>query len=58
MGGFNQAKNCHHLEPFGLAAFTGSAVLQGVCGSRLQRHTLRLAAPANSTIAQSMFMKI
>jgi len=40
------------LKPFGLADFTGSAVLQGACGSRLQQRTLRLASPANSTIAQ------
>jgi len=48
-------KNCHHLKPFGLANFIGSAVLQGACGSRLQRRPLRLAAPANSTIAQFRF---
>jgi hypothetical protein len=34
-----------------IADFTGSAVLQSACGSQLQRHTLRLAVPANLTIA-------
>jgi len=42
-----------------IADFTGSAVLQGACGNRLQRHALRLAASClcgiyrsgNSTIA-------
>ncbi len=45
-------KKCHNLKPSGLADFTGSAVLQSACGSRLQLHALRLASPANSTIAQ------
>jgi len=27
IGGFIQAKNCHHLKPFGLAEFTKSASL-------------------------------
>jgi len=40
------------LKPCGLADFTRSAVLQGTCGSRPQLRTLRLASPANSTIAQ------
>jgi len=42
-----------------IADFTGSAVLQGACGSIRRRHALRLAAPClcgiyrsgNSTIA-------
>lgn len=45
-------KKCHHLKPFGIAYFTESAVLQGTSGSRLQRRALRLAVPANSTIAK------
>jgi len=42
MGGFNQAKKCHHLKPFGIADFTGTAVLQAACGSRLQLHPCAL----------------
>jgi len=57
MGGFNQAKKCHHLKPFGIADFTGTAVLQAACGSRLQLHPLRLAAPPTSTIAQYRYKK-
>jgi len=36
---------------FGSADFTASAVLQGIRGSSLQLHTLRLAAAVNSTLA-------
>jgi len=50
-------KNCHHLKPIRLADFTGSAMLQGACGSRLQRHPQRLATPADSTVAQFRFSK-
>jgi len=39
-------KKGRNLKPSGLADFTGSAVLQGTCGSRLQLSTLRLASPA------------
>jgi len=45
------------LKPFGIADFTGSAVLQGACGSRLQQRSLRLAAPVNSTIAQLRYQQ-
>ncbi|MBW2406376.1 MAG: hypothetical protein JRF17_03325 [Deltaproteobacteria bacterium] len=38
-------RNCHHLKPFGIDDFIGSAVLQGACGSRHQRHPLCLSAP-------------
>jgi len=35
------------------ADFTASAALQGICGSTLQLHALRLAYAANSTLAKS-----
>jgi hypothetical protein len=38
--------------PSGSADFTASAVLQGICGSTLQLHALRLAYAANSTLAR------
>jgi len=38
--------------PFGSADFTASAALQGICGSTLQLHALRLAYVANSTLAK------
>jgi len=38
--------------PYGSADFTTSAALQGVRGSTLQLHTLRLASAANSTLAK------
>jgi hypothetical protein len=41
--------------PNGSIDFTASAVLQGICGSTLQQHTLRLANAANSTLAKSRF---
>jgi len=34
------------------ADFTASAALQGICGSTLQLHALRLAYAANSTLAK------
>jgi hypothetical protein len=40
------------LSALGSADFTASAVLQGICGSILQLHTLRLAYAANSTLAK------
>ena len=52
LGKSANVKKCHDLKPFRIADFTRSAVLQGTCGSQLQRRPLRLAAPANSTIAQ------
>ena len=39
--------------PYGSVDFTASAVLQDICGSTLQLHTLRLASAANSTLAKS-----
>jgi hypothetical protein len=41
-----------NFSPFGITTFTTSAVLQGVRGSLLQLHTLRLAAAAKSAIAE------
>ena len=38
--------------PYGSVDFTGSAALQGICGSTLQLHALRLAYAANSTLAK------
>jgi len=38
--------------PSGSVDFTASASLQGICGSTLQLHTLRLAYAANSTLAR------
>ena len=39
------------FSPFGIAAFTASALLQGIRGKLLQLHALRLAAAAKSAIA-------
>ena len=38
--------------PFGSVDFTASTALQGICGSTLQLHTLRLVYAANSTLAK------
>jgi hypothetical protein len=38
--------------PFGSVNFTASVVFQGICGSTLQPHALRLAYTANSTLAK------
>jgi len=38
--------------PSGSADFTASAALQGICGSILQLHAMRLAYAANSTLAK------
>ena len=40
-----------NFSPFGIAAFTASALLQGIRGKLLQLHALRLAAAAKSAIA-------
>jgi len=40
-----------NFSPFGITAFTAFAVLQGVRGSLLQLHALRLATAAKSAIA-------
>jgi hypothetical protein len=39
-----------NYSPFGITAFTASAALQGVRGSLLQLHALRLAVAAKSAI--------
>ncbi len=47
--------------PSGSADFTASAALQGICGSTLQLHALRLANATNSTLAKFRcydFMKL
>jgi hypothetical protein len=41
----------HNFSPFGITDFTAFAVLQGVRGSLLQLHALRLATAAKSAIA-------
>ena len=43
--------NFQNFSPFGITAFTASAVLQDIRGSLLQLHALRLAAAAKSAIA-------
>ena len=40
------------MKPSGLADFAESAALKCICNSTLWLHALRLASPANSTIAQ------
>jgi hypothetical protein len=40
-----------NFSPFGITAFTASALLQGIRGKILQLHTLRLTAAAKSAIA-------
>jgi hypothetical protein len=44
-----------NFSPFGITAFTAFAVLQGVRGSLLQLHSLRLATAAKSAIADFRF---
>ena len=39
----------HDFPPFGIVAFTESAVLTGACGSLLQLRACRLVYPANAT---------
>jgi len=45
----------HNFSPFGITDFTAFAVLQGVRGSLLQLHALRLATAAKSAIADFRF---
>jgi hypothetical protein len=40
-----------NFSPFGIAALTASALLQGIRGKLLQLHALRLTAAAKSAIA-------
>jgi len=40
-----------NFSPFGIAAFTAAALLQGIRGKLLQLHALRLTAAAKSAIA-------
>jgi hypothetical protein len=40
-----------YAQQVGIAAFTASALLQGIRGKLLQLHALRLAAAAKSAIA-------
>ena len=47
--------NFQNFSPFGITAFTASAVLQDIRGSLLQLHALRLAAAAKSAIADYRF---
>jgi hypothetical protein len=42
-------------QQVGIAAFTASALLQGIRGKLLQLHALRLAAAAKSAIADFRF---
>jgi hypothetical protein len=49
--GFWLLPEFYHLN-LASADFTTSAALQGICGSILQLHTLRLAYAANSTPAK------
>ena len=42
--------------PFGSVDFTASAALQGICGSTLQLHALRLVYAANSTLSRFLTM--
>ena len=47
--------NFQNFSPFGITAFTASAVLQDIRGSLLQLHALCLAAAAKSSIADYRF---
>jgi len=42
----------------GIADITEFAVLQSVCGSKLQLHALRLASSAISTISQFWILQV
>jgi hypothetical protein len=44
--------------PHGSVDFTESAVLQGICGSTLQLHALRLAYAAKSMLAKFRFHRL
>jgi len=44
-----------NFSPFGITAFTASALLQGIRGKLLQLHALRLTVTAKSAIADFRF---